>query len=109
VFIDESGTGADRRSKDNYWVSAGVCAKFEDHDEITESLFGMKKKCLRLYNQELKGGSTAKSNLNPGITKEIVAEELGRIVSKHELKVWVVATKYSVISRSQISFRPTAR
>jgi len=95
VFIDESGAGANKRSKDNFWVSAGVCAKFEDHDEITESLFEMKKKCLRLYNQELKGGATSKSNLNPDITKEDVAKELGNIISKHGLKVWVISTRYS--------------
>jgi len=95
VFIDESGAGAHKESKDNFWVSAGVCANFEDHDKITESLFEMKKRCMRLYNQELKGGSTSKSNLNPEITKETVAEELGRIVSKYGMKVWVVATRYS--------------
>jgi len=95
VFMDESGAGAGKSNKDNFWVSAAVCTKFEDHDKIADSVYETKKKCLRLYNQELKGSSTAKSNLNPGITKEDVAEEIGKIIHKYRLKVWVVSVRYS--------------
>lgn len=64
--------------------------KFEDHDKVTDSVYEMKKKCMRLYNQELKGGSTSKSNLNLGITKEDIAKELGKIMHKYKLKAWVI-------------------
>lgn len=95
VFIDESGEGTDKKRMDNFWVSAGVCARFEDHDNITESLCEMKKKCLRLYNQELKGSSTSPSRLNKGVTKEDVAREIGEVISKNGLRVWVTSTRYS--------------
>jgi len=95
VFIDESGAGASKASKDNFWISVGVCAKFRDHENIAQSLFEAKERCLRLYNQELKGGSTSKSNLNPGVTKEDIAKEMGVIIKKYRLVVWVVSTKYT--------------
>jgi len=95
VYIDESGEGTNKRKKNNFWVSTGVCVKSEDHDKIADSLLGMKKKCLRLYNQELKGNYTSKSRLNCGVTKEDVAMELSELISKHGLKVWVASTKYS--------------
>ena len=95
VFIDESGAGANKQSKDNFWISAGVCVKFEDHDSISDSVYEMKKRCFRLYNQELKGGSTSPSSLNSGVTKEDVAKEIGQIITQYQLKVWTVSTRYS--------------
>lgn len=95
IFIDESGIGSKNiNSKTNAWVTVGVCSKFEDHLNITTSLNELKTKCMRTYNKELKGTDISRNHLNPGITKQNVAEGIAKIIDDYDLKVWVTVMEW---------------
>ena len=108
VFIDESGTGSKCRGKANYWVSVGVLANIDDHNSITADLLELKKKTMRLYNKEMKGTDRSANHMNPGVTKENVAERLSELIKKHKLEITVTATNMSPRLNALISkFTPS--
>lgn len=103
--MDESGLGSKNAdNKSNFWVSVGVSAKLDDHKAITEDLKSMRKKCMRLYDKELKGTDISPNHLNPGITKEVVAEEISAIIKKYQLVVWVTSVRMTDIVSNSSKF-----
>lgn len=95
LFMDESGTGSKNKSKTNYWVSVGVLARISEHDAIAADLFSLKKKCMRLYNKEMKGTDLSPNHFNPGITKASVAKDLSELIKKYKFSIFVTAANMS--------------
>lgn len=107
LFIDESGTGSKSKSKTNFWVSVGVLAKIADHKSIEADLLTLRKKCMRLHNKEMKGVDLSPNHFNPGITKSSVAQDLGDLIKKYDLSVFVTAANMSPKLARQTKFTPS--
>ena len=107
LFIDESGTGSKSKSKTNFWVSVGVFARIADHKALEADLLALRKKCMRLHNKEMKGADLSPNHFNPGITKFTVAQDLGDLIKKYHLVVFVTAANMSPKLADQTKFTPS--
>jgi len=107
MFIDESGTGSKSKSKTNFWVSVGVLAKIADHEPLEADLLALRKKCMRLHNKEMKGVDLSPNHFNPGITKSSVAQDLGELIRKYHLAIFVTASNMSPKLARQTKFTPS--
>gem|GEM_PF-1974747 len=106
-FMDESGSGSNSDSKTNCWVSVGVLARLADHKALTEDLYEMRRRCMRLYNKEMKGVDLSPNHLNLGVTIDDVARDLAALIRKYGLTVIVTGANKSPMLDRQTKFVPS--